>query len=379
MIISRLILKNWRNFNSVDIPLGNRVFILGQNASGKSNFLDVFRFLRDMAKPGGGLQKAIQDRGGFDKIRALTAHSPLVEIEVHLASSSLDTTLWKYAIGIQPEKPDDSQSYLAYERVWQGNKLLIHRPNEDDQRDELRLTQSHLEQINANAEFREISNLFQGVQYLHIIPQVLRYPETFFASGISESPFGQLFLDKIGKTPEKIRRFRLKKIAECLKIAIPYFQDLVFLKDAIGRPHLQALYEPSTDFCQLENQFSDGTLRLIGLLWLLLESDSVLLLEEPELSLNSSIIRQLSSLLFKWQIKQNNQVIITTHSWDLLSDGGIGGEEVILLIPSTTGTECQLASDITEVRDLLEGGLSIADAILPRTNPPENYRLSLLK
>ncbi len=52
-MISRVILKNWRNFTSVDVPLGNRVFVVSPNASAKSNFLDVFRFLRDIAKPGG--------------------------------------------------------------------------------------------------------------------------------------------------------------------------------------------------------------------------------------------------------------------------------------------------------------------------------------
>ena len=73
MIVSRVILKNWRNFLSVDVEIGDRVFLIGPNASGKSNFLDVFRFLRDIVKPGGGLQKAIQDRQSLSKIRCLSA------------------------------------------------------------------------------------------------------------------------------------------------------------------------------------------------------------------------------------------------------------------------------------------------------------------
>ncbi|MBI5418250.1 AAA family ATPase [Candidatus Poribacteria bacterium] len=52
MIISQIILKNWRNFYSVDIKLWERVFLVGANASGKSNFLDVFRFIRDIVKSG---------------------------------------------------------------------------------------------------------------------------------------------------------------------------------------------------------------------------------------------------------------------------------------------------------------------------------------
>ena len=89
MIISRVILKNWRNFAEVDVEFGERVFFVGPNASGKSNLLDVFRFLRDIAKPGGGLQKAVEDRGGLSKIRCLAARRhPDVEIEVYLSESS---------------------------------------------------------------------------------------------------------------------------------------------------------------------------------------------------------------------------------------------------------------------------------------------------
>lgn len=60
MLITRIRLKNWRNFKKIEVKLRERVYIIGPNASGKSNFLDVMRFLRDIANPkGGGLQKAV--------------------------------------------------------------------------------------------------------------------------------------------------------------------------------------------------------------------------------------------------------------------------------------------------------------------------------
>ena len=41
-------LENWRNFTQVQVDLQRRVFLVGPNASGKSNLLDVFRFLHDL-------------------------------------------------------------------------------------------------------------------------------------------------------------------------------------------------------------------------------------------------------------------------------------------------------------------------------------------
>lgn len=143
MIVSRLILKNWRNFREVDVELGERMFIVGANASGKSNFLDVFRFLRDIAKQqGGGLQKAIEDRNGLSKMRCLAARQyPDIEIEDHLSNGDSINPKWKYSIGIRQEPCGYRQPYLAFEKVWDGEKLVLDRPNKDDENDQERLKQ----------------------------------------------------------------------------------------------------------------------------------------------------------------------------------------------------------------------------------------------
>ena len=135
MIVSRLILKNWRNFQAVEVNMGARVFVVGPNASGKSNFLEAFRFLRDVAKHGGGLQQAVEEHGGISKIRCLAARQyPDVEIEVSLADPDAKKPAWRYAVGIKQEVRGFRQPYLAYERVWCGKEQLLDRPDADDRR-----------------------------------------------------------------------------------------------------------------------------------------------------------------------------------------------------------------------------------------------------
>ena len=382
MIISHVGLKNWRNFRLVDVHLKDRVFLVGPNASGKSNFLDALRFLRDLAKDGGGLQKAVRDRGGLSKIRCLYARRyPDVEIEVHLSENESAEPTWKYSIGIKQRKGGQNEPILSYERVWKNNILLINRPDSEDEKDSLRLTQTYLEQINANAAFREIPKFLESILYLHLVPQLLRYPEAFSGPGIQGDPFGRNFLERVIKTPEKTRRSRLKKIENALKIAVPQLKQLTDVKDEMGIPHLEAVYEhwrPGAGK-QREDQFSDGTLRLIGLLWSLLESNSLLLLEEPELSLNAGITAKLPSLIYRLQKAKKRQVMLSTHSSDLLSDGGIGGEEVLLMTPTAEGTKVEVASSIQEISSLLDGGLTIADAALPRATPSQVEQLSLFR
>ncbi|MBI1786822.1 MAG: AAA family ATPase [Acidobacteria bacterium] len=382
MIVSRLILKNWRNFRSADVDLGSRVFLLGPNASGKSNFLEVFRFLRDIAKQGGGLQKALSERGGLSKVRCLGARRyPNVEIEVHLAESEGRPATWRYAVGIKQETRGHRQACLDYERVWKGEKQIVNRPESADLDDPQRLTQTYLEQINANAPFREVARFLESILYLHLVPQVLRHPDSFSGPEISGDPFGRNFLERVARTPSKTRDSRLRRIETALRLAVPQLKDLAFTRDGRGVPHLEAVHRhwrPKAGK-QREDQFSDGTLRLIGLLWSLLEGDSPLLLEEPELSLHSAIVTQLPPMIHRIQRQKRRQILISTHSPDLLSDRGIGGGEALLLIPGAEGTEVALATSLREVRDLLDAGLSIADAALPHTAHPEMKQLSFLE
>jgi len=377
MIISRIILKNWRNFRHADVPLSSRIFLIGPNACGKSNFLDAFRFLRDIAKPGGGLQSAVKQRGGLSKIRCLSArNSPDVEIEVHFSDAS--GILWQYSIGISQLSSGLRYVFLTHERVMKGNEVILNRPDENDRRDKLSLTQTHLEQIIANTAFREISEFFNSVLYLHLVPQLIRHPESFAGQGIPEDPFGRNFLERMAKTPEKTRRSRLKKIGEALRIAVPQLQDISDTKDELGVLHLEAVWQhwkPKAGK-QREDQFSDGTLRLIGLLWSLLENEALLLLEEPEMSLNSGIVRKLPSLLYRFQNKKKkSQIILSTHSYDLLSEEGIGAEEILMLKPEKEGTAVKQAASDKDIRNLLEGGMSIADAVIPAIIPNNIHQL----
>lgn len=380
MIITNVKLKNWRNFRTANVRLGNRVFVVGPNASGKSNFLDVFAFLRDLAVAGGGLQKAVNDRGGISKIRCLAARQhPDLEIEVELSDDNGGRNRWTYAIGIRQESRGYRQPFLAYEEVTCNHHTVLKRPDASDQADTLRLTQTHLEQISANSQFREIARFFEAIDYLHLVPQLIRHPEAFSGPGMPGDPYGRNFLERVARTPEKIRKSRLRRIEAALQIAVPQLSELTDIKDETGIPHLEAVYKHwrPKGAKQREDQFSDGTLRLIGLLWSLLESSSLLLLEEPELSLNTGIVRKLPALMYRIQKQRQRQVIVSTHSPDLLSDPGIGGEEVLLLTPSEEGTRIELASSVQEIRDLLEGGLTIADAAVPRTTPQTLSQLDL--
>jgi predicted ATPase len=374
---NRLRLENWRNFLSVDVELQRRVFLVGPNAAGKSNVLDAFRFLRDIADPqGGGLLAASAKRGGVSQVRSLHARrnpSVVIDVEIDLNGDFGD---WRYRL----EFVQDNQRIplVGREQVWRNGKQILNRPDAEDHADPSRLTQTYLQQVNANKEFRPIAEALAQIRYLHLVPQLVREPDR--SVGKVRDPFGGDFLEQLARTPKKTLDARLRRIASVLKVAVPQLEELVLERDqASGVPHLKGLYKhwrPKAGW-QTEEHFSDGTLRLLGLLWVFLDGSAPLLLEEPELSLHTAVVRHVPTIMARLGGKTGRQTIVSTHSAELLSDRGIAPEEIILILPTAEGSAVTTASTHREVKALLDGGLSMADAVLPRTAPAHTDQLSL--
>ncbi len=376
MFITHLVLQNWRNFRNVDIQFQDITYIMGPNASGKSNFLDVFRFLRDIVNPqGGGLQQALSSRGGISKVRCLAARQkPNVIIEITLSDTFEGEPKWEYVLEIGQEPTGKHLPIVIREKVTSlsNNQVLLDRPTESDGKDKRLLTQTALEQIAMNAAFREIADFFADVLYLHLVPQLLKFGNELAVKKMTNDPFGQGFLEKIAETPSKTQESRLKRIEMILKTAIHEFKDLKFERDDAGRPHLKMKYShwrPQGGW-QNEDEFSDGTLRLIALLWTLLESNSVILLEEPELSLHKAIIEQIPELILRARAsrkKAGGQIFISTHSNELLSSPVIRGQYLILQ-PTDNGEGTGIDVPTQTEQSALASGLTPADILLPKTS-----------
>jgi predicted ATPase len=366
MHISHLKLRNWRNFHAVSVDLGYRVFLIGPNASGKSNFLDVFRFLRDIA--GEGLQKAVQvHRGGISSLRCLSARQySNIDIDITIRD---ELDVWNYRLVINQDNL--SRPIIKEEVVAKNGAVIEQRPSSGDELDPERLRYTSLEQVVANQGFRLISDFFRSVSYQNLLPQVVRDPKGFTSMPVADDPFGRDFMMRLWRTPARTRDSRLKKIGAALKVAVPQLTKISVDMDEVGSPHLIVGYEHwrSIDAKQYERDLSDGTLRLLGLLWSLFEGVGPLLLEEPEISLHSEVVRRLPEIVerINRSRKIRRQVVISTHSEDLLSDKGIAAEEVLRLEPSKDGTQV-LEADAAD-REMIKQGLTVAEVILPKSAP----------
>jgi|SRR5579884_3301574 len=368
-----LFLENWRNFTRVEIVLQRRVFITGPNASGKSNLLDALRFLQDIASSGGGLQSAVSRRHGLSSIRCLAARRyPDVAVGITIGES--DEPLWRYIIQINQDNL--RRPYVKREIVMHNGEDILDRPNDEDKDDPERLTQTHLEQVSANKSFREVAEFLSTIRYLHVVPQLIREPDR--SVGRTSDPFGGDFLEQMARTQAKTLHSRLGRITDALRVAVPQLRELRLERDVKGTPHLSGLYKhwrPNAGW-QSEGEFSDGTLRLLGLLWSVSSGGGPLLLEEPELSLNPAVVRYIPQMFARVARRSGRQIFVSTHSTDLLSDTGIEPEETVLLEPSAEGTQVSVAADHDDIVALLRGGVPMAEAVFPHVSPQNAAELA---
>ena len=376
MYLRRLKLKNWRNFAQVDLPLQALQFVVGPNASGKSNLLDAVLFLHDVAKVGGGLQAAVQKRGGLDAIRWMGADKGQeVALGVEVSPSAEDGRTWTYELGIKQGK-DGPQ--VSHEGVLDfAGKLSVNRKALDKCKGGHAPTQTHLERAGSR-DFSEVSSLLAKVQYQHLVPHLMRQAGEAQGKVPEGDPHGQGLLARMAETPAKVRHELLDSINKLLRVVVPGLEGIALETDkTTGRPHLRANYTSGggNGAAMREDQMSDGTLCLIGLVWSLLESDGLLLLEEPGRNLHEGVVRYLPAVLHAAQDRNGRQFLASTHSAALLSDIGIPPEDVTMLRPGPKSTEALLASDHEFLCELLHRDDSVGELAIPLTQPIDSLRV----
>src|SRR4051794_2873349 len=80
-MLTRIKVSNFKSFDELDVELRPLNIVVGSNAAGKSNFLEIFRFLRDIAVE--GLENAVSLQGGMEFLTNLQiGHTQPISVEV---------------------------------------------------------------------------------------------------------------------------------------------------------------------------------------------------------------------------------------------------------------------------------------------------------
>ncbi|MCY1040666.1 AAA family ATPase [Corallococcus sp. bb12-1] len=363
--ITRVALRDYRSIEACDVALGPLTFLVGPNGSGKSNFLDALRLITDALRT--SLDHAIRERGGiFNLVRRAPGGSGQFDIRLDFQLS--DGTIGHFSVSVR-----GTRSYTVQEEecvvgeakyhVRAGRPLLSTSPVSPPASDD------RLYLVNAAGlpEFRPVFDALSNMGIYSISPEQLRAPQPPAQGELLARDGSNLpsVLERLALQPEDHVKQRIEEylgaIVPGLKgvehTSLGHMETLKFLQGIEG-------IEGGMEFPAIT--MSDGTLRALGILVALFQTRvdqriQLVGVEEPEVALHPAAAGVLRDALR--DASQYTQVIVTSHSPELLDDSSIHADEILsvvseqgrsLIAPVDAETRSALKDRLYTVGELLK-------------------------
>ena len=343
--ITRVVLKNYKSIAACDVRLGPLTFLVGRNGAGKSNFLDALRFVADALNT--SLDHAIRDRGGINDVRRRSrGHPNHFSIRLEFALPEGSTGYYAFRIASRPRENGHDRVRGGYrvqteECRIQNEKRLT--PEEyfrvDDGTVDTSVnvapaaTSDRLYLVNASGlpEFRPVYDAFSRMGFYNLNPDKIRDLQ-------APDPTDVLLRDGSNLTSVLTQLSPIVRtdIEEYLSAVVPGVHA-VGVKDFGTKETLefrQSVTGDKNPWRFRANNMSDGTLRVLGILVALFQGDQdtqkhvpLVGIEEPEIALHPAAAGVLLDGLRDAAYRK--QIIVTSHSPDLLEDKHLDVESIL--------------------------------------------------
>ncbi len=343
--ITRVALKNYKSIAACEVQLRPLMFLVGPNGAGKSNFLDSLRFVADALNS--SLDHAIRDRGGINDVHCRSSGHPkhfsirldftLSEGSGHYAFRIGDFSRGRYKVQTEEcvlrsaQQPTQEDCfYVKNGTVTKTNMEVAPAAAKD-----------RLYLVNASGlkEFRPVYEAFSRMGFYSLnLDKIkdLQAPNPGDLLTRDGSNLASVFKQLSPSVKGRIKEYLAAIVPSVDKIEARKYgpkEGLVFTQNVKRSNDPQRF---------LANNMSDGTLRALGILVALFQGNydprkRVLLvgIEEPESALHPAAAGVLLDALR--EAAGQTQIIITSHSPDLLDDKDLDPES-ILAVDAPNGT-----------------------------------------
>ena len=357
-MLRRLLLKRFRSFPSEEVEFDNPTFLVGQNGSGKSNFVDAFAFLSEaMASP---LQAVLDRRGGIAAVgtvqkRSTTEGRPgRLGLRVELAGPDEETSTASYAFelralkdyGFKVEREQCIVRRCDGSRYWFDRSRRKFRSSARFLKPSLEANALALPLVGGSARFRPVLRFLAEMRVYRIEPALLRE---------MQDPDGGVRLRSDGSNAASVlREIKRKapddweKVVELLESIVPKTVSVQPKKH--GNKLTLEFTQEWTGSKRVRFEafnMSDGTLRALGILAAVFQqpAPSVLVVEEPESTIHPGALGAILDVLR--HAKRFMQVVVTTHSPDTLDAKWIKERDIKIMSWEKGATRVAPVSDAT--------------------------------
>lgn len=346
--LGRVVLKNYRSIAACDVQLGPLTFLVGPNGAGKSNFLDALRFVADALRT--SLDHALRDRGGINDVRRRSGGHP-THFGMRLSFTLRSGAKGHYAFRIGSQRGGgyevQQEECFVYElgghhfRVENGNLTSVSIKTAPE------VSSDRLYLVNASGlpEFRPVYDAFSNMGFYSLNPDRIRDLQPPDAGRLLARDGSNLA--SVLAQLEAVHPATKQRIEEYLSKIVPGVrrveQRVIGPKETLEFGQDVAGSEFPWRF--LAANMSDGTLRALGILVALLQSGDgngagshvpLVGIEEPELALHPAAAGVLIDCLR--DASRNTQVLVTSHSPDLLDNPQLETDAILAVIADAGAT-----------------------------------------
>lgn len=369
VFLTRVLLRNYKSIGHCDVRLGPITYLVGANGSGKSNFLDALHLVRDALA--GSLDNALNERGGLPEVRRRSIGHP-THFGIRLEFLLTDGRPGYYAFHIgalQGRGYEVQKEECVIQAVGKGPFFKIERgllkSSSEPSFPSVTSDRLALVSVSGMTVFRPVFDALTSMGFYNLNPKVMREPQKP-QDGRMLKPAGENIVSVIGHL-ERVAPDRLAEVQTYLQTVVPMvhgfarkqigpLETLEFRQDMAGSKH---------PWHFLAQNMSDGTLRALGVLTALfqgnLDHTPVLIgIEEPETALHPAASAALREALSK--ASMHSQVIVTSHSPELLDDRDIAPEQLLAVV--SEGGETKLAPLDEASRQVMRDRLFSAGELL---------------
>lgn len=391
VLIRRVVLKNYKSIDTCDVELGTLTFLVGKNGSGKSNFLDALLFVADSLRT--SIDHALRDRGGITEVRRRSGGHPThfgVRLDFSIPRTQTRGTYAfrvgarpKGAFEVQEERCTVSGAFPMHEfhvvsgevrKIWPDIPLPA-------QKDRLFLVAA-----SSLPQFRPVYDALSKMGFYSLQPAAIRDLQPPDAGGLLRRDGGNLasvlgsLAEASPATKARIEAFLSRVVPGLERVdhkAMGARETLEFRQTVPGSKDPWRFMASST---------SDGTLRALGVLVALFQvtdltapSATLVGIEEPEVALHPAALGVLLDALR--EASRRTQVLVTSHSPDILDNDAIEPENLLSVVSSrgvsTIGSIDDTGRSVLRDHLYTAGELLRMDELRPRDKPamqPELFR-----
>ena len=399
MVIKKIKVINFKSFGNLEIELGNFNVLIGPNAAGKSNFVHIFEFLRDIVSS--GLNNAVSMQGGVEYLRNINiGSSERLSINVvstqefglltrrlreNLIGTKIYETIYEFALKfnkrgsgfrIAEDKLIQKCKFVRLDRpgkkikeILGDGEIIIFSTNGKVKIDlnipervplkkedifppflpEEKLPNRTLLLETSYFFIRLLEGIFRDISIYDFDPKLPKKATPITGKAELEEDGSNLSIILKNITENKEKR---RKLFNLVKDLLPFVENLDVEKFA-DKSLLFKLQET-----YFKNQYlpasliSDGTINITALIIALyFEKKPLVIIEEPERNIHPYLISKVVDMMK--DASQKKQIIVTTHNPEIVKYAGL--DNILLVSRDKNGfSKISRPIDKEEIRTFLE-------------------------